>query len=304
MSTPVGLRLPDFLILGAFKSGTTSLVSYLGQHPQVFLPWMQEPAFFASPRFDLSCDGDARPQRAPESAYGRLRAETLAQYAALFDPAPAGAVLGESSPQYLREPDACGRIAQVLPRAKLLAVLRSPAERAFSDYMMFVRDGLETASFADVVARPRSRRPPAHFVETGFYGRQLQPYYDAFPREQIRVVLFEEMTRDPLATVRGLYSWLGVDAAFEPDVSEVRNISGVPGNRAVAAAYSMRRKLQPHLKAIVPRPVVRAVDERLKRGLQRTTPDPAVMAGLADVYRDDVRLLGELIGRDLSHWAP
>ncbi len=304
MSAAVSPRLPDFLIIGAFKSGTTSLVSYLDQHPRVFLPWLQEPAFFASPRFDLSAAGDPRPRRPPEGVYGRLRTETLAQYAALFEPAPEGAVLGESSPQYLRDPEACGRIAQVLPHAKLIAVLRQPSERAFSDYMMFVRDGLEMASFAEVVARPRSGQTHQHFVETGFYGRQLRPYYETFPREQIRVVLFEELTRDPLGTVRDLYAWLGVDSSFVPDVSEVRNVSGVPGNRGVAAAYRLRRRLQPHLKPLVPRPVVRAVDGRLQRGLRRDAPDPAVMKELADVYRDDVRLLSEHAGRDLAHWTP
>ncbi len=303
MTAAARLRLPDFLIIGAFKSGTTSLTSYLGQHPQVFLPWLQEPAFFASPRFDLTTEGDTRPQRPPEGVYGRLRTETLAQYAALFAPSPEGAVLGESSPQYLRDPHACARIAQVLPDAQLVVILRQPAERAFSDYMMFVRDGLEDASFAEVVARPRSAQTGQHYVETGFYGRQLRPYYEAFPAEQIRVLLFEELTRDPLGTVRDLYAWLGVDSTFTPDVSEVRNISGVPASRTVAAAYRLRRRLQPHLKPYVPRPLVRAVDDRLKRGLRRTTADAAVMAELAEVYRDDVRLLSELTGRDLSHWS-
>ena len=296
-------RLPDFLIVGAFKSGTTSLVDYLGQHPDVWLPWLQEPAFFASPRFSLDLSGDPRPQKAPESAYGRPRTETLAQYAALFADAPVGATLGESSPQYLREPEAPARIASLLPDVKLLAVLRHPAQRAYSDYMMFVRDGMEKASFAEVVARPYGPRPPQHFVETGFYGKQLQRFYDIFPRDQIRVVLTEDLAAEPAATLGGIFSWLGVDPDFRPDVSGVRNVSGMPANRAVAAAYALRRRAQPVLKPLLPAALVRRVDDRLRRGLHKQAPDPQVIEHLSEVYRDDIALLSRLLQRDLSAWS-
>lgn len=295
-------RRPDFLIVGSFKSGSTSLVSYLNQHPDVYLPWLQEPAFFASPRFSMERGGDPRPQRAPESAYGRLRAETIDQYEALFADAPPGAVCGESSPQYMREPEACDRIADVLPDVKLLAVLRQPASRAYSDFSMFVRDGLEKSTFAEAVARPPGRRPPFHYVETGFYGRQLAPFYERFGADRIKVVLFDDLTTRTAETVRDVYAWLGVDPGFEPDVSEVLNVAGRPTNALVAATYRVRRRLQPVLKPVVPQQLARSADRVLRRGLVKDAPDPAVMAALTERYADDIRLLARLSGHDLDHW--
>lgn len=296
------LRLPDFLVIGAFKSGTTSLMSYLGQHSGVFVPWLQEPNFFASPSYDPSPDGEKRPQRAPSSAYGRLRTDTLAQYAALFEGLPNDVIAGESSPQYLRDPAACPRIRTMLPDVKLIAILRHPAERAFSDYTMFVRDGLERDDFAAAIGRQPGNEPFHHYVETGFYGRQLRPYCETFPADQLRVMLFEDLLSDPVGLVQSCFEWLGVSPSFEADVTSIRNVSGVPRTRGVALGYRLRRQLQPYLKRVVPRGVQQGVDSWLIRGLDRPELDPVLRRKLVDVYAEDIKLLGELIDRDLGHW--
>lgn len=301
-SQPAEHRMPDFIAIGAFKSGTTSLMSWLGQHPKIFTPWLQEPNFFASPSFNPNDDGETRPLRSAEGVYGRRRTDSLSQYSALFDGVPADVVAGESSPQYLRDPAACPRIWKILPDVKLIAILRHPADRAFSDYSMLVRDGLETASFAEAIERPRGLETFAHYVETGFYGRQLKPYVETFPAEQLRVVLFEDLRDNPVKLVQSFYEWLGVDPEYVPDVTDVRNISGVPRNMVVANAYRLRRVLQPYVKPFVPRRVQRFVDDRLIGGLDKPHLDPATRQELIEIYRDDIGLLGELTGRDLGHW--
>lgn len=295
-------RLPDFLIIGAFKSGTTSLTHYLGQHPRIFLPWLQEPAFFSSPRYDPEPGGPAEPVKPPESVYGRPRTESRAQYTALFERAPEDALCGECSPQYMTFPDSVGRIAEMLPHVKLIALLREPASRAYSDYSSFVRDGLEKASFADVVARTPSIRPPGHFVETGRYGKQLAPYFQVFPREQIKVITTEELRSDAERTMRDLFAWLGLDPDVQIDPSQQRNISGVPSSQALALAYQARRRLQPLLKPWLPRALVDAADARMAGGLRRVPADQEVMAELRAFYADDVDLLARLTGKDLSTW--
>lgn len=295
-------RLPDFISIGAFKSGTTSLMSWLSQHPQIFIPWLQEPNYFASPHFKPHDDGETRPQRSVEGVYNRLRTDSLSQYAALFDRVPPDAVAGESSPQYLRDPVACPRIAELLPDVKLIAILRHPADRAFSDYSMLVRDGLETGSFDEAIRRPRGMETFAHYVETGFYGSQLRPYVETFPADQLRVVFFEDLRDNPRGLVRSFFEWFGVDPDFEPDVTEVRNISGVPRNAMIASAYRVRRRLQPYVKPFVPSHLQRLVDARLIGGLDRAHLDLALRRELISIYTDDIRLLAELVDRDLEHW--
>lgn len=295
-------RMPNFLIIGAFKSGTTSLTTYLNQHPKIFIPWLQEPNFFASENFRAYDDGETRPLRTSGGVYDRRRTDSLSQYGALFEGVPADVVAGESSPWYLRDPVACPRISTMLPNVKLVAIFRHPADRAFSGFSHLKRDGLETGTFSDAIRRPRSRQTFEHYVETGFYGRQLEPYINTFGSEQLRVVFFEDLRDDPHGLLRSFFEWFGVDPNFRPDVSEVRNVSGTPRNKLFASAWKARRHLQPYLKQFTPRKVQRVVDARLISGLDRERMDPDVRKELIDIYADDIRLLGELVDRDLDHW--
>lgn len=294
-------RLPDFLIIGAYKCGTTSLVEYLGQHSQVYLPWLQEPNYFAYATDAAS--SSPKPEVDWESIYRRHRARTMEQYLALFEDAPPGAVVGECSPEYMRSEHASGRIRQTLPKVKLLALLRNPVDRAYSDYQAFVRDSIEREPFEQAIRRPYGVEPGHQYVATGFFGAQLTPYFESFPSDQIKVLLMDDLQRDGAGLLQEVCAWLGVDASgWQPDLSTTRNVSGRPGNVAVSSAYRMRRYLRPWLKPVVPDWAQRRADGLLAAGLRRETMAPATRQELIEVYRDDVRLLEGLIGRDLSGW--
>jgi hypothetical protein len=309
-------RMPDFLIIGAYKSGTTSLVDYLGQHPGIFLPDLQEPNYFAfSPEVVASAVGN-KPEIEWEGVYRRPRARNLAQYESLFVDAPATAVVGECSPEYLRNPVASGRIQAELPGVKLLAILRNPVERTLSDYSARVRDSLETESLEVVIDRSMATAEAApqaavnseslnakgyyDYLETGFYGRQLRRYIETFPSAQLKVLLTEDL-RDG-AGLREAAVWLGVDPDWQPDVSGTRNVSGAPRNKAVATAYKLRRQLRPWLKPIVPDALQRRVDGVLAKGLERQSMAPETRAKLIEIFRPDIELLARLLDRDLSAW--
>jgi hypothetical protein len=294
-------RLPDFLIIGAYKCGTTSLVEYLGQHPRVFLPWLQEPNYFAYatdyPTTSRKPDVEWR------SVYRRHRARTIDQYLALFDEAPANALLGECSPEYMRSPHAWRRIAETVPDVKMLAILRNPADRAHSDYQAFVRDSIENESFEQAIRRPHGTEPGHQYVTTGFYGRQLEPYFQAFPADHIKVLLTEDLQSGGVDLLRDVVSWLGVESAgWRPDLSLQRNVSGRPGNLVVSTAYRLRRSLRPWLKPVVPAWAQRRADGLLAAGLRRETMSDETRRELIEIYRDDIKLLESLTGRDLSAW--
>jgi len=311
--------LPDFLIIGAYKSGTTSLVDYLGQHPQIFLPELQEPNYWAStPEQEAAATG-SKPQVEWEGVYRRPRARNAAQYASLFADAPTSATLGECSPEYLRNPIACPRIRKELPDVKLLAILRHPAERTLSDYQARVRDGLETASLEVAIERSLVSTAPGtgagrgvdgeslnehrtyDYLVTSFYGRQIERYFEAFPKSQIRVLLTEDLRNDP-NVLSDTAAWLGVDPDWTPDVTATRNVSGAPKNKFIGTAYKLRRELRPLLKPVVPAGLQRRVDNMLAKGLVREAMAPETRAQLVEIFRDDVLTLQRLIGRDLSAW--
>ena len=284
------MRAPDFLVIGAYKSGTTALQESLRAHPEIFVP-TKGPSFFA---FD---EAPAIDRPLPPKTVRSWQA-----YQALFAEAPEGAVLGEVSPEYLANPWACGRVLERVPDVRLVAILRNPVERAFSDYLMYVRDGDEKDDFAGALAAQDERRragsPTGYYLETGFYGRQLRPYFEAFPRERIQIHLFEDFAADPDAVLGQLFAFLGVDPSLGEAPERAVNVSGVPRNAVVGAAVRGGRRVAP----LVPEAVRRRAKAALARGLDRPALDADARRRLVEVYREDVAELERLLGRSLGGW--
>ena len=282
--------LPQFLVIGAYKSGSTAIQEALRAHPQIFLP-AKGPSFFA---FD---EAPAIDRPLPPGTVRDWEA-----YQALFAGAPAEAVRGEVSPEYLANPWSCGRIRARVPDAKLVAVLRNPVERAFSDYLMYVRDGDERLDFAAALDEQDERRragsPTGFYLETGFYGRQLAPYFDAFPRGQLQVHLFEDFAADPDSVLAPICELLGVDPELGTTPERAVNVSGVPRNAVVGAAVRSGRRVAP----LLPEAVRRRAKAALARGLDRPALEPELRARLVEVYREDVAELERLLERPLGHW--
>lgn len=197
------LRLPDFLIGGAPRSGTTWLYSLLDRHPSVYMakPVAPEPKFFL---------------------VDELYSRGLEYYARTwFAEAGSAPLAGEKSTDYLESAPAAARISRDLPAAKLVFILREPVERAFSNYLWTRMNGLETADIATAIrleeqreaelpSRLRYARPYSYFSR-GLYADMLQPYFDRFPREQILVLRFEDIGTGPRALAERLHRFLGIE---------------------------------------------------------------------------------------------
>jgi sulfotransferase family protein len=185
-------RLPDFLVIGAMKAGTTSLYHYLAPHPEIFMASVKELDFFV------------------ESANWR---RGLDWYARQFDDAGDAAVAGEASTAYSKHPVVPGvpeRISTVLPDAKIVYVLRDPIDRIRSHYQHRVAIGSERAPFAEAVLRDPI------YVVCSSYGMQIERYLDRFPRERLLLLTAERLRTDREATVRRVYGFLGVDEDVVP----------------------------------------------------------------------------------------
>ena len=205
-------RLPDFLLLGAPKCGTSALHAALARHPGLFLSEPKEPKYF------LTAD---RPP--PTSGGGPGDVATWAEhvwrrqdYEALFAGAPVGALCGESTVFYLYDPLAQRRIREAVPDARLIAVLRDPVERAHSNWAHLRGAGLEPeADFLRALDREPERITAGwahfwHYTAQGRYGGQLEHLYGLFPREQVLVLRYREVRDAPAATLDRICRFLDV----------------------------------------------------------------------------------------------
>jgi len=297
------MTLPNFLVIGAAKSGTTSLHRYLSQHPEIYVVPGKLGCFFAF-------EGQTPAHKGPADwKMDRLAVTDLAAYEAHFDGVDGEKAIGEVCAAYIYHPTAAERIRCHLPDVKLVAILRDPVDRAYSNYMHKVRDGEEPLkSFADAIdAEPRRIREDWrynwHYLSRSKYFDQLRRFYGLFAKEQIQVHLFDDLCSRPHKLFRDLFGFLDVNEDFQPDTSIRYQVTGVPHSRAFANFIRQPSIVKTAYRSVMPA----RYRQRLTKSLEAlnlrkpSLPDP-IRQELLAVFRDDVLRLQDLIGRDLSRW--
>jgi hypothetical protein len=299
-------RKPDVFIVGAPKCGTSAMDQYLAAHPQVFMAKKEMHRFGADLQFG------AQFYRRDQEAY-------LAEFASRNGELHAG----EASVWYLFSKRAAAEIHAFNPEARIIIMLRDPAEMLYSLYSQFRFDGNEhLATFEEALAAEDDRRAgrrmtrqtyfPQGLVyrETARYTEQVERYFEVFGREQVHVVIYDDLKADVRATYCDVLDFLGVDPTRETDFqvvngnktvkhSALRGLLNDPLVRSTAVAIGRR----------LPRPVFAAlhdVERRLwklnSRPEQRTLMAPETRARLKHEFAPEVMRLSELLGRDLTHW--
>jgi hypothetical protein len=306
------MTLPNFLIIGAAKCGTTALYNQLNQHPQIYMSPVKEPRFFA-------LEGEKPDFRGPADRWGinRCPFTDIEAYRALFRDASGEKIIGEASTLYLYSQKAPERISHHVPDAKLVAVLRNPVERAYSAFMFMVRDGREPLSDFVRALREEEARiagnwgPEYHYKRRGFYHSQLKRYFDRFDRGRIQVYLYEDFKSDPAGVARSIFRFLDVDDDFTPNVSAKHNVSGIPKSETLQSLYLLLRRPNPLKTALKPlfpaklrrRTRARALGSIQSRNLAKPPlMSPEIRAELSEAYREDILKLQELLQKDLSGW--
>jgi hypothetical protein len=296
------MTLPTFIVVGAGRSGTTSLHSILGQHPDVFMCPVKSPNFFVS-HLPLPAWESPEPRRMAAHWTADRRA-----YEGLFTGADDAGAVGEVSPVYLQARDAPRAIAETCPGARIVAVLRDPAERAYAHFLGRRRDGLEPRSdFEAIVDEELSHALPdevtfGSYVGCGRYHHFLQGYVERFPADRIRVYLYEDLVSDPAALIADLFAFVGVDPDFAPDLTERRGATGTIQNRVLRSVWTRSVALRRRSRPLLPAAVRGGAGRLFLRHLERPPLDPSVRATIVAALRDDVAALRTLIGRDLSRW--
>jgi hypothetical protein len=293
------MPMPNFLIIGAGKSGTTSLYEYLKAHPQIFMSALKEPKLFAyegeNPGGDFFLD--------------KLTISSLESYQRLFENSRNSKAVGEASTVYIYSAQAASRIRHHIPRAKLIAILRDPAERAFAHYLYFVQTGHETLPTFPQALRAESERMLRNvysgwfYRDRGYYYTQLKRYFDVFPREQLQIHLYQDFCADRAGVLRDVLRFLEVDETLLPDISEEYNVTAVPRSRFMNAALNRQTRLKPIVRACLPSKSRKRLLNWLNRmNSKRPRLAPEIRAELIEGYREDILKLQDLIGRDLSAW--
>jgi hypothetical protein len=296
------VKLPNFLIIGAGRSGTTSLYEYVRRHPDVFMSEVKEPGYFAY------MDGSL-PTRGRHAEWVRRNAViTREGYEKLFMKADSSTAVGEASPIYLVHPAAPDRIRQALPAVRLIAILRHPVDRAHAAWCGLLRDGDEPSPTIEEALSLEETRlhdgwtPSIGLVRNGLYAQALSRYYERFPRERIRVYLHDDLLRDPRGLLSDLFTFLGVDPAFVPDVSQRYASTGMVRNPFLRSLWRNTRTARRVLRPFLPRRWSDAGFAWLTRDLVKPPLVPATRALLMERFRPDIVALQTLIGRDLSAW--
>ena len=296
--------LPNFLIFGVQKAGTTSIYDYLKQHPQVFMSPRKETDFFCR---DLSIPISADEPR--QTRGGRQRILTIEDYESLFARVGDEVAIGEASPNYLftHERSVPG-IQKYVPDAKLIAILRNPVERAYSDYLMHVRQVVGNRS--PLAEQVKESGESSHTLLKGRYCEGIKHFIEVFGREQVKIFLYDELRRDSAGLMRQIYEFIGVDPSFDADTGRKQQTAQVPKNQSInqllqtnnplrSLAGSILRKVMPEERRQQLRSRLIAANSTGKEGLPLSAEDRQL---LEDYYRDDVRQLQDLIGYDLSGW--
>jgi hypothetical protein len=315
-----GRRVPDFFIAGHSKCGTTALYLMLKRHPQIFMPDVKEPRFFAP---ELLAPEREQAHGDGEPTITRHR-YSLDAYLDLFAPARADQLAGEASPIYLRSETAAGRIAEVQPQARIIAILREPVAFLRSLHLQSLHNNIESEkSFAKALALEPARREGeqiprrCHTPQTLLYSehvryvRQLQSFGAAFAPENILVLIYDDFRSDNAATVRRVLRFLEVDETVALEGVETNRLKPVRSQRLHALRQDLwaARHGRPRasraarvLNAITP---TRLSGEKARNVLRRVAydesarPDERLAGELRERYKGEVVALSEYLNRDL-----
>jgi hypothetical protein len=302
------LRAPDFYIVGQPKSGTTALYEALRSHPQIFMPELKEPVYFAT--------------ELPRQAHRYTAPATLDEYLALFAPALPGQLTGEASASYLWSRAAARGIADQRPDARIVAILREPASFLRSFHLQMVQSQNESEkdlgrALALEDARREGRKIPRRsswpqlllYSEQVRYVEQLRRYHEAFGSEQVLTLIYDDFRADNVGTVRKVLGFLGVDVNSPVNLTEANPSVRMRSQQLDEMVNSLSVGRGPLSRAV--KGVVKAiVPQGLRRGALRATqrrfvvaepepPDERLVLDLRRIYRDEVVALGEYLDRDL-----
>jgi hypothetical protein len=275
--------LPNFIVAGAEKTGSTSLYEYLKRHPDVFMSPVKEPEYFI-------LEGGVT---------------DISEYESLFDGVESESAIGEASVGYFYSDGSAARINEHIPEATIIVLLRDPAERAFSHYNMLREKGaVPNRPFLDALHEAERE---GSFTYTGLptsrYSARLQQYKSVFG-DQLNVYLHRQLKEDPLSTVQAISEDIGVDSDYVVDTTQNYNETEIPKSASINQLIWGESAVKERLKGILPQSIQDHLRELITTVNRDPPPplSPEARQFVIEELREDIEKTEELLGYDLSSW--
>ena len=298
-------KLPNFLIVGAAKSGTSSLHNYLNQHPQVFMPsYNKEGMKVKEPRFLIK---DLVQHRLHNGIW------TFEEYQSLFDDVKDEKAIGESTVLYLYYyKHAIKNIKHYLGEdVKIIIMLRNPADRAYSAFQHVSRGFKENNSFEKSLEIEKGRMereenltPMVMYKEMGMYYEMVKAYMESF--KNIHIIFYEDFRDKIESEMNKTYNFLGISNNIEIDFTTKHNVGGKRWkDEKMKHVFMKDNPMKSILKSVLPEKLSKGMRNKLvNASTNKVEPMKGeTRKGLNDYFRQDVKKLSELLNKDLQHWT-
>ncbi len=293
------VKLPNFLIFGVQKAGTTSVYNYLKQHPEVYLSPIKEPNFLEKDWDKLAAEGRQFKPR---------QIVTFEQYSNLFEGVSNEIAIGEISPNYLfHHQTSIIQIKRYVPNSKLIAILRNPVERAISDYLMHVREAQSNTPLKEQIQYKANK---SFVILKGYYYEQVKHYFQEFSREQVSIFLYDDLRKDSQKFLQEIYKTIEVNPNFEADTSQKSQVAQLPKNEGINKLLVRKNPIR-SLSATLLKPLLSeekrqkirsfliSMNSKSKDEIDSLEEEKELLLNL---YREDILKLQDLLDRDLSAW--
>ena len=290
-------KTPDFIIIGAAKSGTTTLYEYLCRHPQIYMSTPKEPDFFSI-----------------DTNYNR----GMEWYYSLFEQAKPTQICGEASTTYSRlhqHPETVERIYQTLPHVKLIYIMRHPVDRAYSFYIHRFKGALHKPEHAVSNTFETTIKQQSEFIESSYYLEQIERYLQFFPRKSFLFLLMKDLIEKPNDTLKEILSFIGADTNI--NLMEEKIVANKASD--YPEWYVKKQLLNPlksfpgvnFVSSLLPDSAKNSMYQIIKKAKYKEwkdsidTPPPMLSETrtmLIEHFQDRNSKLEQFLNRDLSHW--
>lgn len=305
---------PNLFIVGAAKAGTTSLYYHLKQHPEVYLCPIKEPNFFST---DIKIENFSSAYRkrttfVDNSYFNTLPLKELQlsfvknaqQYAKLFQNVTNEKIICEASTSYLYSSEAAKNIFNFNPDSKILIILRNPVERTFSHYLMAVKYGFTSLNFRQAIEKDLATHRKGWgqselFIELSLYYKQIKRYFDIFPKNQIKIILFDDLIKHQEKTIKEVYNFLSINKQYYTNLDK-KNAAEIP-------KFPKTNKLLTDvgIKQMILKVINNKTKQKLKSYLffkKKNQLSQTDKIFLLSFFEKDIQKTSKLIGIDLSYW--
>jgi len=297
-------NIPNFLVVGAAKTGSTALYNYMQQHPEIFLSnEVKESYFFIRPKSILN-NGTGYHEGSviddEEFYYGLYRNVDQKQKA-----------IGEVCTSYLYYyRDTIKHIKDEIGDPKIIIVIRNPIDRSYSEYLQMVRNNLVNETFEEALAKEKTRISEGwwwgfHPTAVSFYSDAIKAYLNNF--SQVKIKVYDDFINAPLKYIQDIFAFLDVDQSFAPNMEKKHNISMIPKNKYLyKLIYSKKPRISSQrefYKKILPRRLKdKLIKYYYKKNFQKSPMNPETKEKLRKYFRNEILELQNLTGRNLAHW--